>query len=69
MKRFRASIYIDIKSIDMDKAFEIANAVAKVLQTSDDEDLPEGYYNPYVGGVGEIVKGDLIKTVKNMEGI
>ena len=67
-KRFRASIYIDISAYTKDRAVEIAQTIVDHLADPEEHEIPTGYYNPYIGGAGEITR-DLIQTAKNLEKI
>jgi hypothetical protein len=69
MKRYRASIYIDIQAENEGEAQSVAEEVVSFLSDEMVEDKPEGYYNPYTGGVGEIISGDLIGNSKRLDHI
>ena len=68
MARFRASCYFDITCDHEDTAKTIAQMVANFLGGPDFYLPPEGFYNPYIGGVAEI-KGDPIGDAKRLEKI
>ena len=71
-KRFRASIYLDICAKNEDEAKQIAEDIALYLGNPMDGDAElsyKEYYNPFVGGVGEIKEGDLIGNNERLKNI
>ena len=68
-KKYRASIYVEIKATSENKAYEIARLIAVYLGNPEDNELPEGYCNPFVGGAGQVIDGDLLGNAKRLEHI
>jgi len=68
MARFRASLYFDITCDHEDTAKTIAQMVANHLSKAEHEMPPEGYYNPYIGGVARLT-GDLTADADRLKKI
>ena len=68
MARFRASCYFDITADTEEQAATIAQGVANHLGKAEYELPPEGYYNPYIGGVARLT-GDLTADADRLKRI
>ena len=65
-KRFRCSIYVDVYAYTEEQAKLVAERLAQHLVDPDNDELPEGYFNPYFGGAAWLVNGDLLGNAKRL---
>ena len=69
MKRYRASLYFDIQADNEEEARKIADELVDFTSQPEYVIPPLNYYNPYIGGVAELVSGDLLGNAKRLESI
>jgi len=69
MKRFRGSIYLDVNAENKAEALKVMQKIEYFLNNPSDHELPDNYYNAYVGGVGQWIVGDLLGNAKRTEHI
>ena len=69
MKRFRISIYADVQAASEEEAKNVGLMLARHLSNPNDNDAPDNYYNPYFGGAGEMITGDLLGNHERLKDI
>jgi len=69
MKKFRISIYIDVDAETEEEAKYTGHKIAQHLIDPEEDELPTNYYNPYFGGAGEWIFGDLMGNHERMKAI